>query len=451
MPDTTQSEAMLREINATYELTAMIAEARSLDEVVRIGLRLAIETLVLDAGAVMLMNEDACSLRPDETELERKASLSLSSEWLASPRPLSHNREFDRLALSGQIVIIPDLYTDARVMLTDEVRREGLRSGIHAGMIFRGRAVGVLRMYSRTLRTFSQPDIRLARVIGQQLAVAVEQARLLQLQQHERQIQHQLSLAADVQRRMLPASVPKVPGGQIAARWTPSLELAGDFYDFLPRKNPDRIGFLIGDIVGKGVAAALLMSMVRSSFRAHTRRDIDIDQVMSLLNRDICRDTVEGEFATLFYGEYTPHSRTLRYASAGHDPAIVYRAATGRIELLHRTGMLMGVVTESKYAIHSCQLGPGDAVFLYTDGLTDANNFDNQRFGRQRLVDSLVSTLNEHSDSPVRVALDTIFAHLRNFAGLAKRPDDQTAILLRVNPEGMCESTPADWITQSPQ
>ncbi|MCA9278294.1 MAG: SpoIIE family protein phosphatase [Phycisphaeraceae bacterium] len=448
MPDTDPSHLMLREINATYELTAMIAEARNLDEVVRIGLKLAIETLDLDAGAVMLMNEDAGALRPDEAGLERKASHALSATWLASPRPLSHNREFDRLALSGQIVTIEDLFTDPRVMLTDEVRQEGLRSAIHAGMIFRGRPVGVLRMYSRQLRTFSESEVRLARVIGQQLAVAVEQARLLQLQQHERQIQQQLSLAADVQRRMLPGSVPTVPGVQIAARWTPSLELAGDFYDFLERKDPDRIGFLIGDIVGKGVAAALLMSMVRSSFRAHTRRDIDIDQVMTLLNRDICRDTVEGEFATLFYGEYNPQTRTLRYASAGHDPALVYRADSGKVELLHRTGMLMGVIANSKYAINTCQLSPGDTVFLYTDGLTDAHNFDKERFGRVRLMESLVFALHEHRASPVRVALDTIFAQLRNFAGLAKRPDDQTAILMRVNPDGTSDASPADWISE---
>lgn len=446
--------ARLRELSATQRLSALLAAARSEDDVLGIALESALDLLGLSAGSLVLFGEGepSAGLAPEERDVEHRVSRNLSEDWLMNPLPLSADREFDRRALAGEVVAVSDLQRDPRVRLKARAKAEGLACALHAGMIFDGRPLGVIRLYGRTVRAFSAAEERVLRTIAHQASVAIGQARLLRLQQEERRLQRQLRLASDVQRRMLPRRAPSSDRLDLGASWEPSLELSGDFFDFIEldrdarRQGERRIGLVVGDVVGKGVAAALLMSHVRASLLAHVSRDASPGAVLSAVNDDLCRDSLPNEFVTLWYGVVDPVGLEMVYASAGHDPPLLVRLGEGGDalpggagaasvrELRSAGGMLAGVLPGQVFSEERVRLGTGDTVAVYTDGMTDARDFDGRRYGRGRLASSLEATLRASPEISAGALVREAVWGVRRFAGLAQMPDDQTIVVLRVKP-----------------
>ncbi|MEO1008788.1 MAG: SpoIIE family protein phosphatase [Planctomycetota bacterium] len=439
--------ARLRALAATQRLSALLARAESVDDVLGIALESAIELLGLSAGSIVLLPQaGGGALEALERDVEHRVSRNLSAAWLASPLPLSFDREFDRLALAGEVVAVPDLQADARVQLKDRVRDEGLRCALQAGMVFQDRPLGVIRLYGREPRAFAPDEIRVLRTIAHQAAVAIGQARLLRQQRERRQLQRQLMLAGDVQRRMLPAGPPESALFDVAASWEPSLELSGDFYDFVELdadRPPEarRIGIVVGDVVGKGVAAALLMSHVRASLRAHASQDPAPSRVLAAVNDDLCRDTMPNEFVTLWYGVACPERRELVFASAGHDPPLLVRSTGAgtdaggpvhRIEELRTGGMLAGVLPAQVFSEGRLPLSPGDSLAVFTDGLSDARRGDEERYGRPRVAEAVLAALRERPDIAASALVHELVGGVRRFAAGARMPDDQTLVVLRV-------------------
>ena len=428
----------IKELSALFKLSSLLAKAQDLSRVLDVALDSALDVLGLDAGSIMLLREDADGIASDasEADLKLQTARRLSKSWLELPASLSKDRIFDKLALAGEVVVSEDLATDPRVQIPDKAAEEGLTSAIHAGLVFQNRPLGVVRLYSRSPRRFSESDRRLLGSIAQQSAVAIEQARLLRLQEEESRIQRQVQLAADVQRRMLPTKVPTVPSLDIAARAVPSFELGGDFYDFIELNG--HLGVAIGDVVGKGVAAALLMSAVRASLRAHAEEVYDLDVIVSKVNASMCRDTLDNEFATLWYGVIDPNSLRLTYCSAGHEPAMIVRVPQHRppssadIDELSIGGMVLGVDRSQRYQRAIFDLKPGDVFIAYTDGLTDAASFSGAKFGKKRLRAAILDILAKEPNATASRFLDLLHWEVRRFTGLAPRIDDETIVVIRV-------------------
>lgn len=426
-----------REIEVLFRLTSLLVRASEVREVLQVALDSALEVLGLEAGSIMLLREDADGVvGTSEQDLTLIASRGLSEPWLNSPHPLSRERVFDREALAGRTVVSEDLATDPRVLIPEQVRHEGLRSFIGAGLIFRRRPIGVIRLYGRSPRRFDEDELRLLRSITEQAAVAVEQARLLVARSHERQLQRQLGLARDVQMRMLPRNAPEVPGIEVATRYVPSLELGGDFYDVFAVG--ESLGLTVGDVVGKGIAAALLMSAVRATLRAHVQDVYDIDDVMQRVNEAMCRDTLDNEFATVWYGTIDSKTRRLTYTSAGHEPPIVFRCpdhrppTTADIDELAICGMVVGIDPSQRYQRGIYDLRPGDTLVAYTDGVLDNRNFDGAKFGKARLKQAVLHALAANPDASAHEVSERIMWEHRQFAGLANRVDDMTLVVVRV-------------------
>lgn len=445
--------ARLRELSATQRLSALLAAAQSEDEVLGIALDSAIELLGLWAGSLVLFdNEGGQGLAPEERDVEHRVSRNLSESWLANPLPLSIDREFDKRALKGEIVAVADLQRDRRVQLKERTRAEGLASALHAGMIFNGKPLGVIRLYGSRVREFSSAEQRVLRTIAHQASVAIGQARLLRLQREERRLQRQLRLASDVQRRMLPKAPPESERLDLGASWEPSLELSGDFFDFIEMDAQDRapgerrIGIVVGDVVGKGVAAALLMSHVRASLLAHVSRDPSPGTVLAAVNDDLCRDSLPNEFVTLWYAVVDPVSLELIYASAGHDPPLLLRPVVDGVppetseivgadaRAMRSSGMLAGVLAGQVFGEERVPLLGGDTLVMFTDGMTDARNFAGERYGRARLTRSVYEAVSRNPDiGAASLVKETVWG-VRRFAGLASMTDDQTIVALRVRP-----------------
>ncbi|USO00023.1 MAG: SpoIIE family protein phosphatase [Phycisphaeraceae bacterium] len=440
----------IRELEALFRLSALLAEeGDSMDRLLGVALRLALGVLDLDAGSIVLFPADADGVGAvpavdSEADVVTTTSVNLSEGWLNNPLPLSAGRVFDRLVIEGHTLAIPDLMADPRVLAPERCADEGVRSFLSAALVHRDRPIGVVRVYGRDVRSFGVADQRLLRSIGEQAATAVAQARLLDTERRERAMERQLRLASDVQRRMMPHDLPAFPGLDAAARNVPTSELGGDLYDVFKLDGPGGscLGLVVGDVVGKGVPAALLMSAVRASLRAHATSAGRLAETVGRTNRDLCRDTLPNEFTTLWFGSVDPATRTLTYCSAGHDPPLVIRATPERaptrddVVSLCIGGLVLGINPGEIYGAASINLGPGDVLVAYTDGVTDARNFQDEKWGWGRMADAALDVLTQHPGASASTVLDNILWSLRRFVGLRPQVDDETLVVLRVTPEG---------------
>lgn len=432
----------VKELGVLFRLSRLLASRETtVETMLDAALESSLEAFELDCGSIVLLPEDADGVPTTnhEGDLLLKASRGLSDGWLASPLPLSTERLFDRLVLQGEVLAVEDLLTDTRVLSRERLLAEGVRSFFSAAMIFRDRPIGVIRLYGREPRRFSTAERRLLRPIADQSATAVQQARLHAIQKRERRIERQLRVAGEVQSRMLPRSMPDVPGIDVAGRSVPTNELGGDFYDAF--EVGGNIGLVIGDVVGKGVPAAIIMSAVLASLRAHAQILYDIDQQLARVNVAMCRDTLPNEFATLWYGVLDPDSLRLTYTSAGHDPPFVIRVPKGEsptrdhVKPLGVGGLVVGVDPDQDYPRYVMELEPGDVLISHTDGLPDARSFTDEKWGWDRMVDAAVDAVSLAPDVSAEAILEHILWTLRKFTGLRKQVDDETILVVRVSPE----------------
>lgn len=443
--DVCESQVALRrrvmELDALYRLSSLLTAAGDADELLEIALELAMQVLRADAGSIAIVED-----RPDALEIEPVVTCSrgLSAEFIATTRPLSASAELRKAALAGGIVRVEDLTRDPRIDERQRVEHEGLRAMLSTGMLDQGssmsgepgKPLGLIRLYSRRPRVFTEAEGELLRAIAEHSASSLVNARLRSLRQQDEQVKRQVKLAASVQRRMLPRSVPKMHPFDVAAHYAPSYELGGDFYDFIELGG--HLGLLVGDVVGKGVPAALLMSAVRAAIRAHSQHLYHIDELLSRVNKALCRDTLDNEFATVWYGVADPHTLRLTYCGAGHDWPLLIRVPTDRpvedkdVQRLTADGMALGIDPTQKYPKGTFQLAPNDVLVVFTDGLHDATNFEGKRFGGTRLRKAILEVLQaEPHATPARI-IDYIIAQVRQHAGVSGRSDDITVVAMRV-------------------
>jgi len=416
-----QLAARVDQLVTLYRLTAEFTHRRDLQSV-----------LDLAASAVVkVMEAKACSIRllsEDRRELLIKAVANLSPEYLAKGPILLSQSLIDQEVLKNlKSVYIADERSDPRVLYPAEARREGIVSALCVPMVYKGRAEGVMRVYTGRPHRFDRFEEALVETVAAQAAAAIVNARLYQEAVKAANVKRQLRLAGEVQRRMIPAEPPKIPGLEVAAVYVPSFELSGDFYEFLalPEQN---WGLAVCDVVGKGIRASLLMATTRASLRAHALNVYRLSDVLENVNRDLCTDTLTSDFATLFYGVLDAKTRQLTYANAGHVRPMLF--ADGQWSQLEGGGPMLGVTPDGAWPHESITLRSGQVLLIYTDGLSEALNFEDEPFGRQRIQQAVEESL-EQGGGAEEIAKHVLW-QMRRFAGLQQRLDDLTLVVLKV-------------------
>ncbi len=408
----------IEELSAVYNIAGMLADTHDLQQILNKTARIVCE----------VMNGKACSIRMlDETSgtLTIKAVHNLSMKYLAKGPVIVDQNPIDQAALAGEMVRIADAPSDPRTQYPEQAREEGIVSGLVCGLIYRGKGVGVVRVYTGEPHEFSPFEEALLRGVAAQAAAAIVHARLMADRLEAERYQRQIAYAGQVQRRMIPANPPVLPHVEIGCVYRPTYNVGGDFYDFicLPKGN---LGIGIADVSGKGVPASLLMASIRTALRVYAYFMYDIDRIMAEVNKHVCRETTVSEFATIFYGVITPDARRFTYCNAGHDPPLLLR--DGRIIHLGTGGMVVGVDPQAVFERELLTLRPGDVVLLYTDGVVEALNFSDERFGRERLAASLV----HYAAEPAQLVAQNILWDIRRFRGLADRTDDISLVVLKI-------------------
>jgi len=249
-----------------------------------------------------------------------------------------------------------------------------------------------------------------------------------QLQDRE-QIKHSLLLASEVQHNLLPAESPDVPGFDIFGRSDYCDETGGDYFDFIPLNN-GQLAVAVGDITGHGVGAALLMATARALIRSHAfHHDCTLGKMMEDVNVHMVHDTGDSRFMTLFFGVINPHSREIRWVSCGHDPAMLLRHASGRMEELQNDGLLLGIVEDTHYKEDGpVKLEEDDVLLIGTDGIWEAHNNAGDMFGKDRLH----QIMRETASLSAREIHHTVVRAVKEFCGERPPEDDITLAVIKV-------------------
>jgi phosphoserine phosphatase RsbU/P len=244
----------------------------------------------------------------------------------------------------------------------------------------------------------------------------------------EHRAAQELEIANEVQCRFFPQIRPPIPALDYAGHCFPARAVGGDYYDFLDL-GPDRFGLVIGDVSGKGIAAALLMANLQANLRSQCAISLDHPQrLLCAVNQLFSQNTPDGSFATLLFADYHVSTGLLRYVNCGHLPALILRRDDS-IDRLDPTATVLGIFKKWDCEIGERTLCPGDTLALYTDGITEAFNESRDEFGEARLIESLC----RHRAKPSQSLLDSIVADVRQFAP-HEQHDDLTLIIAKCSP-----------------
>ncbi|MCA9249629.1 MAG: SpoIIE family protein phosphatase [Phycisphaerales bacterium] len=418
-----RQEARIRrrvgELSTIYGLGVLFAHTDDFDAALNITAQRVCNLMHVKAASIRLLDEAT-------GELIISGSHNIGRDYLNKGRIRLDENPIDQAAFSGQVVYIEDARSDPRVRFREHAKMEGMVSGLCCPMSYRGQTVGVLRIYSQIKRRFSTFDVELLQAISSLAAGAIVSTRLsAEARVAERYARH-LRQAGQIQRRMIPRDTPVHPRVEFGHVYKPSLDVGGDFFDFLdlPKGN---VGVAIADVVGKGLPGALMMASVRSALRAHAQSIFDIDDIVGRVNRHMCRETLVSEFATLFYGVISPDGRRFTYCNAGHNPPFLVRGDS--VTELGTGGLVIGVLMDSTYDKAVVTLEPGDFLIFYTDGVTEAVNYDDELYGFDRLCESVF----KHRHLEVATMTQQLLWDVRRFAGLADQSDDITIVVAKVS------------------
>lgn len=285
-----------------------------------------------------------------------------------------------------------------------------------------------LALVNKAVGPFASPDVKLARAIAEQAGRQIENILLYQETLVQTRLETEMELARTVQMRLLPQHVPTVNGLDLWSGTRPALRVGGDFYDFVSRAQGP-LTFAVGDVSGKGMPAALLMSMTHAVFQsAASATPLPTpEEMLGHVNEQLYDDFTEvGAFVTAFVGQYDSANRRLTYANAGHSPVICCPRG-GRAALLEADGPALGVLPASLCRDQILRFMPGDLLVVATDGFSEAQNAAGEMFGYEQLL-RLVERL---TDEPAREIGATLYATVEQFAAGHPQDDDQTLVVLK--------------------
>ena len=385
--------------------------------------------MILDRAFEVLKPEDAAIfLRGDDGELYKAAER-------RSPRstgPLLLSRRLaEEVTVKGDAALVLDARLDERFSDAESIMASGVRSIVAAPLLDSEGCLGMIALYSRIhVRRFAEADMELLVSLAAAGALRVRNLALAEEAARRQVLDREMVLAHDIQMGMLARRVPELAEVDLGAQLRPARTVGGDLYDIL--RTGDDLWFIVGDVAGKGFAAALLMAVAQTLFRAIAPSGLSLPDVLARMNRELCRDNDRSMFVTAFAGCLDLQSGRLQVANAGHNlPYWVGRDGHVR-ELAVPNGLALGVLEDSTFPVTEFHLEPGDGLVVYTDGVCDAVDPQGLAFGTPRIERALI----DHSSRTAPRLVHDIFEAVDGFADTAPQEDDITILAMRYRGPG---------------
>ncbi len=386
-----------------------LAGHRPLAELFQVIMDLSVEAVMAGRGVLMTLDGDQLQVRAARGE-----GFKISSTVR------------DRVLSQKESLLIRDAQLDQGLKEHMSIVEQKVRSMIAVPLQTNDRVIGLIYVDSpHQLREFTREDLNLLTVMANVAAIRIEHARLNEIEATERAMAKEMQQAALIQQRLLPAVAPSVEGMDIAGRAVAARHVGGDYYDFI-RFDDGRVAMMVADVAGKGMPAAVLMSGLQARVHMLFEDGDHLADKMARLNRQTCGNCPDNRFITFFLCVADPKTNKLVYANAGHNPPVVVRAKGG-YDLLGGGGVILGIMPKAVYEQSETTFEPGDILVLFSDGVTEAPDPQDQEFGEERLAE-LVAKLR---DRPAREIVEQIHSAVHAFTQGAPPADDITVLIAR--------------------
>ena len=325
-------------------------------------------------------------------------------------------------AATQEAVLVPDVANDPRYI---EANPE-TRSELAVPLVYKGKVIGVLDLEHTRRGFFTEEHKRTMTTLAAQIAIAVENARLYEeIERQERRLERDLSLARELQIRLLPHANPQLDHLDVAAKFVPARTIGGDLYDFIPY-SMSRLGIVIGDVSGKGAPAAIYAALVSGILRSHAPIEPVPAEMLSAVNLSLAERRIEAQFVSIIYAVWSDEDQTLTVANSGLPRPVYFH--DGKIEVIEATGLPLGLFDETDYDEFHFSMKPGSMFIFFSDGILDARNRKGELFGRGR-VEKIISQSAGKSAADV---VQTIFKAVAEHSAGVETFDDQTVVAIRV-------------------
>ncbi|NIO56171.1 MAG: SpoIIE family protein phosphatase [Candidatus Latescibacteria bacterium] len=406
------------------QISHKIRDTLDLDEILNHLLDMVQSVIDYDAAGIFVLNEELV-----HPPYEQPRDLIASVVWRgfdqrppgADPMLSLGKGIIGHVIRTGESVVITDVRLDSRYV----EGRKGTLSEITVPIVRGDRATGALNLESDKAAAYNDRDVEILRFFADAAAISIEKAMLHRQILEKERVEEQLSVAQDVQSRLLPDKSPNVPGYDIDGTCISTYEVGGDYFDYIRLPN-DRIGIIVADVSGKGIPAALMMAAFRALLRTQARSDAGPAHIANTLNRLLPDFTGMEDFVTSTYGVLNPLDGRFTYVNCGHNPPMLIRADSST-ESLKVGGPLLSILEDVSYDAFEVTLAPGDMLLLYTDGVVDVAAKEGEEFGVERLKEVVCRSL----ELPVKEIIGEIVRITQDFCGSKSYHDDFTLVLIR--------------------
>ena len=400
------------------EVSKALVLHRPLNELLEHILDLIGQHLVMDRGILMLMEGNPPQFIPRVIRINNPRLENQKIQVSQSIINLAVNQ--------NSSILTSDAQDDTRFKAEVSIINLNIHSAMCVPLWNNKEIIGVIyadRIYK--LEQFSEEDLRLLTLLANLAAIKIENAKLVEQGIEKEKMEKELSLASQIQRDFLPKENPKSKSFEIAGVNVPCYQVGGDYYDFIDI-DPKRIGITIADVSGKGVSASLLMASLRAALQSEVHLDYDIEKMVKKLNDFIHRSSGSNKFITFFYSELNKKTSELKYINAGHNPPLIIDPK-GNVRRLESSGFCLGMFPNVDYKMEKLNLGVGDTVLLFTDGITESRNKNNEEFEEQRMI----QLLKMHSKIGAQDLIEKINQELDEFTVGTEQMDDQTIVVIK--------------------
>lgn len=331
----------------------------------------------------------------------------------------------DEVVNNGKSVLTSDAQSDPRFM-GGTVVLQGVRSVLAVPLGVGANVFGIIYADSPIAEgRFTEDHLKVLTTLASVAAIRVENARLTEEQFERERLERELQVASEIQQRFQPASAPQVPGYELQGISFPCYEIGGDYYDFIHKRNGNLV-VALGDVSGKGTAAALLMSSLHAAVHAQFDTHGSLAETISSINRYLVESIPANRFVTLFYADLNPQTGELAFLNAGHNPPLIVHAS-GTMEQLAAGGLPLGIMADADFREGRTTLNAGDVLVIYSDGVSEAVSPSGEEFGPTRLYEAVARNL----DASAAGIRDRIESALTKFAQGTPAGDDITMVIVK--------------------
>ena len=414
----------VRNLNALLDVAKALGAEMQLDNLLPVIISKTTEVIDAERSSLFIYDEDT-------NEMWSKVAEGMDSKEIRFPVGVGIAGD---VAKTLKTANIPDAYKDDRFNPAfDKETNYRTKSILCMPMLNNeGALVGVVQVLNKKDGSrFDDKDESLLEALSVQAGVAIQRARLLEAFVEKQRIQESLKLAADIQMGMLPKDFPAFPKRDdfdLFASIIPAKEVGGDFYDFF-LIDDDHLCFVIGDVSGKGVPAALFMAVTKTHVAASTIPGKEPSDILIRANYELCKENDQGMFCTIFYGILNTKTGVVSYSNGGHNPPYLVRADGSNEQLEGTDGIALGVMDGMDFGVNTLTLGKGEAIYLYTDGVNEAMDDGGNEYSYERLEEFLKMSKGQSTTDIVTGSLDDVKAFVKN----AEQSDDITVLAVRYN------------------